>query len=75
MSAKNQPKMTPKRIHFIKTYSEFDDSQTLKEILFAQKEQLDKLERIRTNTSVLVWFLVALPFIFGILYFFVALGL
>ncbi|MGG5487606.1 hypothetical protein [Gaetbulibacter sp. NE] len=60
-------KMTPKRIKFIETYAGFNDHETLKEILFAQQLQIEKLEKIRSNTSVLVWWLVALPLIFGIL--------
>lgn len=67
-------KLTSKRIKFIETYSDFDDQDTLKELLFTHQLQLDKLERIRSNTSMLVWWLVAIPIIFGILIFIFGAG-
>ena len=66
-------KLTPQRLKFIEKYQEFNDSDTLKEILYAQQIQINKLESIRSNTSKLVWWLIALPIIFGI--FFTMLGL
>ncbi|MBB3124538.1 hypothetical protein FHS04_002061 [Mesoflavibacter sabulilitoris] len=67
-------KLTSKRAKFIKTYSDFDDHDTLKELLYTHQLQLDKLERIRSNTSMLVWWLVAIPIIFGILIFIFGAG-
>ena len=61
--------MTKKRIKFLETYSDLDDSETLKELLFANTLQVEKLEKIRSNTSILVWWLVAIPIIFVILAF------
>lgn len=61
--------MTKKRIKFLETYSDLDDSETLKELLFANTLQVEKLEKIRSNTSMLVWWLVAIPIIFVILAF------
>jgi len=61
--------MTKKRIKFLETYSDLDDSETLKEILFAHSVQIEKLERIRSNTSMLVWWLIAIPIILFILAF------
>ena len=74
MTKKHSVKMTPKRNKFILTYNDYDDSETLKELLFANQLQLEKLERIRANTSILVWWLVALPVILGILVFAFGLG-
>ncbi|WP_033961264.1 hypothetical protein [Psychroserpens jangbogonensis] len=74
---KHEVKMTPKRIKFMQTYNDYDDSQTLKELLFAnqlQLEKLDKLEKIRSNTSVLVWWLIVIPLVLGILIFLFGLG-
>lgn len=65
---KDDIKLTPKKITFLKTYNQLDDSATLKEILFAHQIQIEKLEKIRSNTSTLVWWLVALPIIFTILF-------
>jgi len=55
--AQNKIPTTKKRTRFLQTYGDLDNNETLKEILFAQEVQIDKLERIRSNTSVLVWFL------------------
>ena len=52
----NEIPMTKKRIKFLKTYSDLDDSEILKE-----------LEKIRSNTSMLVWWLIAIPIIFFII--------
>jgi hypothetical protein len=70
----DQIKMTPKRKKFNETYHNFDDHETLKELLFAQQIQIDKLEKIRSNTSKLVWWLIALPLIFGILLMLLGIG-
>ena len=70
MSTTNEPEMTQKRKKFIETYNKWDDSNILKEILFAQQLQLDKLnklENIRSNTSILAWWLVAIPLLLLIL--------
>ena len=61
--------MTKKRIKFIETYGDLDESQTLKEILYANSLQIEKLEKIRSNTSMLVWWLVAIPIMLFILAF------
>lgn len=37
------------------------NNELLKELLSVQKQQIDKLERIRSNTSVLVWWLIVIP--------------
>lgn len=63
----NEIPMTKKRIKFLKTYSDLDDSEILKEILFANSLQVEKLEKIRSNTSMLVWWLIAIPIIFFII--------
>lgn len=62
-------KMTKRRIKLIETYEDLDDSAILKEILYAQSAQLDKLEKIRANTSMLVWWLIAIPLILFLLAF------
>lgn len=37
--------MTKKRIKFLETYNDLDDSETLKEILYAHTLQVEKLEK------------------------------
>lgn len=59
--------MTKNRIKFLETYNDLDDSETLKEILYAHTLQVEKLEKIRSNTSILVWWLVAIPIILVII--------
>ncbi len=68
--SKNTDKLviTPQRKKFYSKYEDFDDSETIKELLFAQQLQLDKLDDIRSNTSKLVWWLVALPVILGLIF-------
>ncbi|MGB3343021.1 MAG: hypothetical protein WBA61_03835 [Aequorivita sp.] len=60
-------KITSERIRFMDKYGELNDSDTLQEILYVHYLQLTKLEKIRSNTSMLVWWLVALPIIIGII--------
>jgi len=62
-----QPKLTPIRKTFNEKYGELSESEIQKEILFSQKIANIKLEKIRANTSNLVWFLIVIPIIFGIL--------
>ena len=64
---KEQQKLTPKRKRFNEKYNEFTESEIQKELLFAQQLTIDKLEKIRANTSNLVWFLIVIPIILGIL--------
>lgn len=52
---------------FNEKYSEYSESQLLIEQLYNQAIIKDKTERIRYNTSVLVWFLVVTPICLSIL--------
>tara|TARA_R110002033_G_C3895715_1_gene239403 strand:- start:8350 stop:8580 length:231 start_codon:yes stop_codon:yes gene_type:complete len=65
---KNEIKLTPKKLKFIETYGVLGDSEILKELLFANQIQIEKLEKIRGNTSMLVWWLVAIPILSFILF-------
>ena len=67
--------MTKKKAKFLETYSELNDSETLKQILYAKSLQIEKLEKIRSNISILTWWVVGIPiliFLFFLL--FVGLG-
>ncbi|WP_412984752.1 hypothetical protein [Pontimicrobium sp. IMCC45349] len=57
------------KLEFLEDYSDLNDSETLKEILYYQKLQLKKMEQVRTDTSKLVWWLIAIPIIVTILFF------
>lgn len=63
----NVKQTSERRAKFNDKYNDFDEVGILKEILFAQALQIDKLEKLRSNTSTLVWWLVAIPIICFIL--------
>lgn len=67
MKINNTLNLTSKRIKFIETYSDYNDQDILKELLYTQQLHLEKLEKVRSNTSMLVWWLVAIPIILGLL--------
>lgn len=71
---KKPTKITPERIMFYDNYGELDDAEILREILFTHHLQIGKLEKIRSNTSKLVWWLIVLPIILAIFIFFVGLA-
>jgi predicted nucleic acid-binding Zn ribbon protein len=68
------PQPSAKKKKFYANFGHLTDSEVLKEILFAQQIQINRLERTRANTSTLVWFLIALPIIFFVLMFFLGIG-
>lgn len=61
---------TKKRENFLNIYGDLDDKELLIEIAYAQSLQIEKLEKIRSNTSMLVWWLVAIPVLFFVIVFF-----
>ncbi|WP_457610251.1 hypothetical protein [Lutibacter sp.] len=50
---------------FNEKYGELSENEIQKEILLSQKITNLKLEKIRSNTSNIVWFLIVIPTIFG----------
>ncbi len=62
-----QSDITPLRKIFNKSYGNLSEEDIQKEILFSQKIMNQKLEKIRKNTSLLVWFLIVIPIITGVL--------
>ncbi len=64
------PYPSAKKKQFYKMNGHLSDSEVLKELLYYNSLQLDKMERTRSNTSTLVWWLIALPIILGVLIFF-----
>lgn len=60
---KQTSEILPSRKAFDKIYGELPDNEIQQEILFTHKLSLDKLERIRKNTSTLVWFIIIIPII------------
>jgi len=60
-------KITLKRKKFNEKYSGYTENEIQMELLYAQQVTTKKLERIRSDTSKLVWFLIAIPIILGVL--------
>lgn len=67
MKGQDDKKTAPRRLKFIEKYGELSEDEIQKEQLFIQQLSLEKLEKIRANTSTLVW-LVVIPFIISLLY-------
>lgn len=56
---------------FNEEYGNLSESEIQKEILFNQLLINKKIEKIRINTSNLVWYLIVFPLIIGALIFFI----
>lgn len=56
-----------KREHFRKEYSDFNDKDLMIELLVANSAQIDKLEKVRSNLSKIVWFFIGIPILFFVL--------
>lgn len=56
-----------RRLRFENDYGSLNETEIQKEILYLQQLNLEKLERVRANTSNLVWFLIVIPIIIGVL--------
>lgn len=64
----NNTKVSRIREDFNSKYDGLKDSDLLKEILFTQEKSFRKLEKIRSNTSMLITWLVIIPIISWIIY-------
>lgn len=64
-----KPSNKPKSIEdkFNEKYGDLSEPEIQKEILFTLKMTNAKLEKIRANTSNLVWFLIVIPIIIGVI--------
>jgi hypothetical protein len=67
------PFMTKAKSDFIQKYDQVSDRDLLVEIIHTLKNQNQILERNRSNTSKLVWWLIAIPFIIAFFFFFFSL--
>lgn len=57
----NKTPLTEDQLKFLNTYKGKKSKKLLKEILYVNTKQLEELELIRSNTTKLVWWLVAIP--------------
>lgn len=44
------------------------------ELLYSQKLLIEKMDKVRGNTNTLIWWLIVLPFIFGLILMMLGLG-
>lgn len=63
------PFMTEYKSNFIKKYDHISNRDLLIEIIYSIKSQNGLIERNRSNTSKLVWWLIAIPFIVAFIFF------
>jgi hypothetical protein len=55
------------RKKFNEQFGNLTEREILLEMLFTQNQTIDKLEKVRSNTSSLVWWLIVIPIIAGII--------
>ena len=63
----NENQISKKREKFNEKYKDFSDTELLKEFIYNQELTYAVLDRIRANTSNLVWFLIVIPIIVGVI--------
>ena len=61
-------KESPKRKWFNEYWGDLNESEIQKEILFAQLLTNDKLEKVRSNTSKIVWWIIVIPIIVAVIF-------
>jgi len=66
---KNHDLSSESRNEFDVKYKDFNKLETLKEILYTQKEILKQTKANRSNTSKLVWWLVFIPILLSVIFF------
>lgn len=64
----NPVKKSKRQEYFESQRVNWSDREIQLELLFQQKLLLETTERVRSNTSKLVWWLIAIPFIFAFLF-------
>lgn len=53
-----------RKSNFYKQYGHLNDSEVLKELLYAEKEHREILSRIRATNHIMVWCLIVIPVLF-----------
>ena len=69
-------KGSPKREWFNDYFKDFTESEIQKEILFAQlltNDKLEIIEKVRSNTSKIVWWIIVIPIIAAVIVFVISL--
>ena len=61
-------KESPKRKWFNEYWGDLNESEIQKEILFAQLLTNEKLEKVRSNTSKIVWWIIVIPIIVAVIF-------
>jgi len=65
---KEQSYVSPKRKKFNDEHEGLSDSELLREHLWTQRLIYERAEKVRANTSTLVWFLIVIPIIIVVLF-------
>lgn len=52
----------------------YSDREIQLELLYSQKKLNDTMDKVRGNTKTLIWWLIVLPFIFGLILMMLGLG-
>ena len=60
--------------YFEEQRKECSDRELQMELLYAQQILIEKMDKVRGNTNTLVWWLIVLPFIFGLILKMLGLG-
>jgi len=72
---KEQSYVSPKRKKFNEQYEGLSDSELLIEHLWTQRLIYETTEKVRANTSTLVWFLIVIPIIIVVLFGFMGVSM
>lgn len=68
LAEQEQEKITAmKRERFNKIYGDLQDKDIMREVLFKLHFQNELLDKTRSNTSKIVWWLIVIPIIVGVL--------
>jgi len=61
------PIKTKRQRHFIEQRKDWSDREIQLEHLFYQQILIDKTDKVRGNTNTMIWWLIAIPFVIGII--------
>ena len=67
------PYMNTARSNFLEKYENVQDKDLMIELVYSLHRNNQLLERNRQNTSKMVWWLIAVPLLFGLLFFFLTM--
>ncbi|MDM9632123.1 hypothetical protein [Robiginitalea aurantiaca] len=69
----NQVKKSKRQEYFESQRVNWSDRDIQMEIIYQQKLQLEMMDRVRSNTNKMVWWLIAIPIILVLFVFFISI--